>query len=463
MNTLGSRYVQLLQGQPDPNNGTIYGGLASALQKGMMGYAMGQDERLEKEKQGRLTQALQMYSGSPGNTITWNQPTRVDGTGAPTTTYGAQAPDPMGAARSLSEVYPELSFSMMQAEMDRQRQAEAANNELMEVPNPNGDGTMIFQNRGAVNAGDLAKPPEVDMSSGMKEYNLAVDQGFNGSFVDYKNVLAAAGAANTEVNYKLPPQETAFEKKVGEMWATRYDDVLNAADAASSANYTLDQMEAFLDSGVETGYGAQTKLALDSAALSLGDMFGFDLGIDPANVGQGQAFQALGNRLALELRNPDAGLGMPGAMSDPDREFLVKSVPGLAQTPEGNRILIAITRAMGDRKIAIARLADQYIAENGTFNSGFNDFLRQNLGSQPVVSAEIRNAVANLGAGSDSTGAPAAPPEGVSDAAEIGKMFRAPTTSPSGQPTGSGVPVPPGIDPEAWKFMTPENKQLWQK
>jgi hypothetical protein len=137
MTTLGSRYVQLLQGQPDPNNGTIYGGLASALQKGMMGYAMGQDRAEEEAKQGRLTQALQMMAGTPDNTITWNQPTRPDGTGDPTTTIPGQAPDRQGAIGLLLQDNPDLALQLMNSDYNFNRQQEAAaaqaGNELVTV------------------------------------------------------------------------------------------------------------------------------------------------------------------------------------------------------------------------------------------------------------------------------------------------------------------------------------------
>ena len=43
---------------------------------------------------------------------------------------------------------------------------------------------------------------------------------------------------------------------------------------------------------------------------------------------------------ALELRNPSGGAGMPGAMSDADRNFLASIPPSLANTKEG-RALIA--------------------------------------------------------------------------------------------------------------------------
>jgi len=185
---LGSRYVQLLQGQPDPNNGTIYGGLASALQKGMMGYAMGQDRAEEEAKQGRLAQALQMYSGSPGQTIQWNQTVRPEGfrdqgMGDPTTTYGVRAPDPMGAASSIADIYPELSFSMTQAELARLRDAEAAGNELMQVPHPDGSGSMIYVTRNELGSGSLAqnapRQPGPEIRQQMLPGDMVQDMKFN--------------------------------------------------------------------------------------------------------------------------------------------------------------------------------------------------------------------------------------------------------------------------------------------
>lgn len=58
-NPLGEKYVgrltQMLQNQPNANNGTALGALAHALQSGLLGYSQGQDEKTESDAYGALT------------------------------------------------------------------------------------------------------------------------------------------------------------------------------------------------------------------------------------------------------------------------------------------------------------------------------------------------------------------------------------------------------------------------
>jgi hypothetical protein len=412
MNALGSRYVQLLQGQPDPNNGTIYGGLASALQKGMMGYAMGQDRAEEEAKQGRLAQALQMYSGSPGTTVTWNQQ-RPDGTGDPTTTYGAQAADPMGAANLIAPDNPGLALDIMQQERELQNQQDdptTANQVGMFV---DGQGSQHFGTYAeALNNGWTIAPDAPDPTTA--ERNAAAMGLTPGSPEWNQYINSVTQPASVRVETSTPPQETEFERALGQYWGEQYGLMQQGAAGAGSMNANLDQMSELLDQGLATGAGAGTMLDYDKLALAISDRTGFDLGVDPETVGSGEAMRALGNKMALELRNPANGAGMPGSMSDSDREFLTASMPGLGMTPEGNRILIGLMRKVNDRKIQVARLADQYILENSTLNAGFNDYLAANLGNQPLVTAEDR-AATQLVLGAPATGA-LAPSAGTGDA-----------------------------------------------
>ena len=131
MTTLGSRYVQLLQGQPDPNNGTIYGGLASALQKGMMGYAMGQDRAEEEAKQGRLEAALRIGMGTPGNPIADAPGAFAAGAGGPPPMSMDPARQPVagdwsGMIGALGQDFPELSLQLMGQERNAVAAARAA-------------------------------------------------------------------------------------------------------------------------------------------------------------------------------------------------------------------------------------------------------------------------------------------------------------------------------------------------
>lgn len=96
----GSRYVQLLQGAPSTNNGTVTGGLAHVLQQAMMGRAMGQERADQEAVQGRLAQALQAMQGTPENVITWNP--KPDGTVSDPTVIPARPGDRNLAMRLLA-------------------------------------------------------------------------------------------------------------------------------------------------------------------------------------------------------------------------------------------------------------------------------------------------------------------------------------------------------------------------
>lgn len=74
-----------------------------------------------------------------------------------------------------------------------------------------------------------------------------------------------------------------------------------------------------------------------------------------------QAADALVKQMALSLRNPSQGAGMPGAMSDQDRNFLAKMVPSLETTPEGRKLMMQYAQKMYQRSIETARISNEYI------------------------------------------------------------------------------------------------------
>jgi hypothetical protein len=122
-----------------------------------------------------------------------------------------------------------------------------------------------------------------------------------------------------------------------------------------------------------------------------------------------QLFQALVNKMALEARNPSGGAGMPGAMSDPDREFLRTMVPGLQNTPEGNAALIAIHKRVAQRDIEISRMAINYAKSNGgRMDLGFYDALHRWSAANPMWSDKQKAALAGNAQPSAAPGSPAA-------------------------------------------------------
>lgn len=88
-----------------------------------------------------------------------------------------------------------------------------------------------------------------------------------------------------------------------------------------------------------------------------------------------EAAQALGREIALQLRDPSAGAGMPGAMSDQDRKYLESMTPNLAQSAAGRKKLVDAQIAMLNRQQQVAQAARNYEKKYGRIDGGFYDQL----------------------------------------------------------------------------------------
>jgi len=168
---IGGKYTQLLQNQPNVNNGTMWGGLAHVLQQGMLGHSMGKDQREEEATRQRLTEALTAMTGTPDNTITWNQPTRPDGTGDPTTLIPGQEPN-RSLAMQIMAGDPNLApmaFGMANSELDYQRQLDAQNNNLVQAWNPETGAYEYIRQGDALGA--VAEAPPAPGEPLVREFN----------------------------------------------------------------------------------------------------------------------------------------------------------------------------------------------------------------------------------------------------------------------------------------------------
>jgi len=174
-------------------------------------------------------------------------------------------------------------------------------------------------------------------------------------------------------------EEKAEAKKVGEGMGEMYVDLQKAGAAAPTKLGKLDRMEQLLE-GVNTGKLTPAITQVASIAQSLG--FEID-----SKLGPKQALEALSNEIALGLRNPAGGAGMPGALSDKDREFLVSMTPGLSKTQEGNKLIIQTARNLAKREQEVAKLAREYRKKNGSLDEGFYDDLADFSAANPLFGA----------------------------------------------------------------------------
>lgn len=142
---------------------------------------------------------------------------------------------------------------------------------------------------------------------------------------------------------------------------TYLDDLNDRANKAGTEEGRLQQLEYAL-SRTYSGFGAEQLLTLRQMGGALG------IG-DTEALGAGELARSISNQLALGLRNPAGGEGMPGNLSNADRDFLQRSVPSLQNSPEGWREMINMRRRLNQYALAQSQEANRYLEAGGSATS----------------------------------------------------------------------------------------------
>lgn len=172
-------------------------------------------------------------------------------------------------------------------------------------------------------------------------------------------------------------QQTHAGAEVGKFFGDTYASLQRGAMDASGKLTRLSRMESLLKD-VETGKLTPAGTNVAAYAKSLG------IDIDP-KLDNKQAAEALTNEIALQARNPSGGAGMPGALSDSDRNFLSSMTPGLAKTPGAREMIMETSRKLAKRDQEVAKLAREYYKKNGnTLDNGFFDELQNFSNANPL-------------------------------------------------------------------------------
>jgi hypothetical protein len=194
-----------------------------------------------------------------------------------------------------------------------------------------------------------------------------------------KLVIADKKASATTIN--MPSQETSEKKTVGEAFGKQYATIQEAGFKSNSMINNAQRLNTLLDK-VNTGKLTPLGVDIASAAESLGFK-----GIDP-KLGNKQAAESLSNEMALQLRNPSGGAGMPGALSDADRVYLQSMTPNLTKTPEGRKLISETMITLAKRDQDVAKLARDYRKKNGGFDEGFYDELAKWSAANPLFTQQ---------------------------------------------------------------------------
>jgi hypothetical protein len=221
----------------------------------------------------------------------------------------------------------------------------------------------------------------------MREYEAAQRQGFKGTFLDFQKEIKAAGA--TQI---VMPGDKAEDKALAELGIEQYKGAQSTLETAQPKLGTIEVMGQLLDQ-INTG-----KLQPALADIKgWADAFGIAVpGIE--KLAPAQAFNALANQMTLQARSTANGTGMPGAMSDADREFLRQMVPGLEKQKGTNRALLDIMRRLTLREQEIASIKLRYFDKYGTMRPttdpttgerlSVSEAVRRYVESRPIFSAD---------------------------------------------------------------------------
>ena len=184
------------------------------------------------------------------------------------------------------------------------------------------------------------------------------------------------GAPGTGIDLDDPATKK-FGEEMGKRGADMYDNLQKSGMSAYDTLGKMGQVKSILDSGLYTGWGGDVVQGFRKAGAALGMS-------DAQAAANGELMKRINNEMALMARNPDSGMGMPGSISDKDREFLVEMQPGLTNTAEGNKMMVEMSSRIAQRRVDIAAMADDYVSRKGKLDSGFYRQVREYANAHPL-------------------------------------------------------------------------------
>ena len=207
---------------------------------------------------------------------------------------------------------------------------------------------------------------------------------------DAQSALKLATGSGVQVNgISVNPTEAekAFDIEAAKDFVKDATTFRKSWESATKMNQMLDMLdELYKDPNVTSGGLAENITGLKGIAASLN--------IDIKGKGSEDAIRSITNKFALELRNPSGGAGMPGAMSDSDRNFLASIPPSLANTKEGRALIAMTMRAVNNRDLQVAQLAQKFQEQNnGRLDIKFQKSLREWSDKNPLMSEDSKNAM----------------------------------------------------------------------
>lgn len=201
---------------------------------------------------------------------------------------------------------------------------------------------------------DFVTMPMPDGSTRMVRRDMAAGLMGGGNAGGFPGSIAGLGVSQS-------PADKTYQDENAKAAAGQYQALQSAGMKAPGQIAKYKQLDTLL---ANHDGGKLSPLGMDIAQL--GNSLG--LKIDK-NLPNKEAATALTNELALALRDPSSGGGMPGAMSDADRQFLMSSVPNLSQSTQGRRQMVQMYTGVLQRNQDVAGMARKWQQRYGRLDA----------------------------------------------------------------------------------------------
>jgi hypothetical protein len=191
----------------------------------------------------------------------------------------------------------------------------------------------------------------------------------------------AAGAPAPEPRPMVSIQntgESAYERERAQTLSGRVKEWEDASTKSAQTLTRLSRMEDMLNN-FTTGAGARTSITAGQLAQRLGvpPTTMEALGINPDRIAQGEAIGSLASQMLVGMIGSG---GFPAqGFSNADRDMLERALPGLANSPQGNRIIMQIMKAGAQRDLEIGRAWRDWSRTRGDSLASVRDFQAERL------------------------------------------------------------------------------------
>lgn len=205
-----------------------------------------------------------------------------------------------------------------------------------------------------------------EKTADQNNYNLAVRQGYRGTFMDYMKEKKAP-LVTIDQSSKVFEQEAAKAGFKGQEKAQQtvesYSDIENRLDILAKQLEGLDP--------VQTGVIEEIKIPFKKIAAGLNILPQEQLD----ELSQQELFRATTNYIIPRMR-----VAGSGSTSDSEIELFKSSVPNLGNTVEGNKVLVGGLQAIAKYNKERLFLMDKYLIENKSL-LGFGEYADDALGA----------------------------------------------------------------------------------